>query len=111
MDLEVEQRHCQELQHHIDVVSERRDYFQRYAVEVQTHLHHIAAAATAARDRALDVTRVPEMAPVNEIEQDIAAIAKGLNGGNDPLPGRLRYARIRHIRRLGARRVPASAYG
>jgi hypothetical protein len=51
------------------------------------------------------------MAPVNEIEQDIAAIAKGLNGGNDPLPGRLRYARIRHIRRLGARRVPASAYG
>jgi hypothetical protein len=61
--------------------------------------------------RALDVTRVPEMAPVNEIEQDIAAIAKGLNGGNDPLPGRLRYARIRHIRRLGARRVPAYAYG
>ena len=56
-DLEIERRHCNELQHQLDHVSERRDYFYRYAIEVRTHLQTIVQSATMADNRALEVAR------------------------------------------------------
>jgi hypothetical protein len=87
-DLEVERRHCSELQFQLDQVIEKRDYFQRYAIEIHTHLDHIAASANAARDRALKVAEedqaklppkpAPDAPPIGGLgfDEEIAAIAQ-----------------------------------
>jgi hypothetical protein len=89
-DLEIERRHCSELQFQLDQVTIKRDYFQRYAIEIHTHLDHIAASANTARDRALrvaeeDQEQLPspakpaqEAAPIGGLgfDEEIAAIAK-----------------------------------
>ena len=80
-DLEVANRHIQELQYQLDQVTERRDYFQRYSVQASTDLQHIVtaahniiSAAQTARDRSLEVAKLPEAEPeaLNEIEQGLA---------------------------------------
>ena len=95
-DLEVANRHIQELQYQLDKVTERRDYFQRYSVQASTDLQHIVtaahniiSAAQTARDRSLEAAQLPE--PTEEppdmdaVERQLAEITKGLNG-NGPLP-------------------------
>ena len=83
-ELEIERRHCNELQHQLDSASERRDYFYRYAIEVRTHLQTIVQAATMADNRALDVARsepkgqiekAPESCP-ETLEHQIADVLK-----------------------------------
>ena len=76
-DLEIERRHCNELQHQLDHVSERRDYFYRYAIEVRTHLQTIVQSATMADNRALEVAKneptKPQIEkPADALEQDLA---------------------------------------
>lgn len=59
-DLEVERRHCNELQHTVDREREARSYFERYAVEVNTHLDLIASSAIKARERSMDMAKKQE---------------------------------------------------
>lgn len=94
-DLEVANRHIQELQYQLDQVTERRDYFQRYSVQASTDLQHVVtaaqniiAAAQTAMERSLEVAKLPEPSAVeavntetvNDIEQRLAEITRGLNG-------------------------------
>ena len=76
-ELEIERKHCNELQHQLDHVSERRDYFYRYAIEVRTHLQTIVQSATMADNRALEVAKneptKPQIEkPADALEQDLA---------------------------------------
>ena len=92
-DLEVANRHIEELQHQLDRVTERRDYFQRYAVQANSDLQHVVSAANnlvhaakSAMERSLEVAHLPEPEPLEDIEQGLADIAQQLNGGKDPMP-------------------------
>jgi chromosome segregation ATPase len=95
-DLEVANRHIQELQYQLDQVTERRDYFQRYSVQASTDLQHIVtaahniiSAAQTARDRSLEAAQLSEPAeepsPVDDVERQLAEMTKQLNGG-EPMP-------------------------
>lgn len=86
---EVERKHCQELQYQLDQTIQNRDYYRAYAIEINTHLSHIEAAARAARDRSVEVAKqLPEAneepaIDVDHIEQKLAEITKEMNG---PMP-------------------------
>ena len=66
--IEVDRRQITELQHQLDRVTERADFFQRYAVEIGTHLDLIATSAVKARERAIEMARRPE--PLQQEEED-----------------------------------------
>lgn len=68
-DLEVERRHVAELQHMLDVEREAKEQYMRYAVEVRTHLGHVAAAAIKANDVAMS------MATKKQAEEEVGKIA------------------------------------
>ena len=92
-DLDVERRHCHDLQNMLGRETERADYFQRYAVEAKTSLEHIKAAATTAHERALDVANHKQErieAPAvtddigNQVDAEIAAIAQKFAPKQEP---------------------------
>ena len=55
--LEVERRHRASLQHELAAVGDKKDFFQRFSVEINTHLDLIAQAAVSARQRALEMAQ------------------------------------------------------
>lgn len=54
-DLDVERRSAGELQRMLDEERRRANYYHAYAVEVRTHLNHVAQAAIKANDVALKI--------------------------------------------------------
>jgi cell division septum initiation protein DivIVA len=75
-DLEVMTRVNQGLEQQLREMTESRDMFQRYAVEMQTHLQHVVHAATTAMDRSLAVS---ETKAEPSLEADIDRIVDGLS--------------------------------
>lgn len=67
-ELESERRARHDLQTQFDLVAEKRDYYLRYCVEINTHLIHIEAACHLAKQRALDLAAQskPAGAPVGD---------------------------------------------
>lgn len=81
-DLAVERRHVADLQRLLTSATGRGDRYQRYAIEVKTHLEHIVTAATRAHHLALDFADNPpparEPAAVETVEEAIAGMVAGV---------------------------------
>jgi hypothetical protein len=81
--LEVERRHCQELEHSIDIANRHlRDWIQ-FGTTIDTHLAHVASSALAARDCALKATRPDpgESVPADPLESNAPQIAAKFGAG------------------------------
>lgn len=87
-DLEVRDRHIQELQYQLDQRTKERDWYMAHSIEMNAHMSHIENAARAAKDKSLEMAKLTLPAaepPVEDFEQQLAELAKGLNGG-EPMP-------------------------
>ena len=80
-ELEVERRHCHELQHMVDNERLQKEKFQRYAVKADTYFETLASTATMAREEsykmASEQQKKIEGPPlsVDELEAGVAEIA------------------------------------
>lgn len=86
-DLTVERRHVADLTRLLDAATERADQYQRYSIEVRTHLVHLVSSAKSAHECAMDFAENPPQAlppreadPVETIEEMIADTVAQANG-------------------------------
>jgi hypothetical protein len=81
--LEIERRHCQELEHQLDVANRHLRDWMQYGTEISTHLAHIASSAIAARDCAAKATRSDsgEPVPADPLESNAPQIAAKFGAG------------------------------
>jgi len=56
-ELEVEKRACRELEHQLDRETQRREFFEHWATELDCQLGNISSAITSARQRGNEIAR------------------------------------------------------